>query len=227
MRPPLDKLSRELDYSFRDIGLLETALTHRSMGSKNNERLEFLGDAVLSFIISTELFLRFPEADEGTLSRLRASLVKGDALAELARGLALGDYLALGSGELKSGGYRRDSILADAMEAIFGAIYLDGGIEQIKTIILRLYEEKIATATPHAELKDPKTRLQELLQSQHLPLPTYTVISIEGEAHAQSFVVQCVVDGLSAPTTATASSRRKAEQAAAEQALEALNQDPS
>lgn len=222
MKPPLDKLCRELQHAFHDMTLLETALTHRSVGSRNNERLEFLGDAILSFVISAELYSRFPEADEGTLSRLRSSLVKGDTLAGLARGLDLGNYLSLGSGELKSGGYRRDSILADALEAVFGAIYLDSDIDTIKTIILRLYDERISTATPHAELKDPKTRLQELLQSRHLPLPTYSVISVEGEAHAQTFVVRCDIEGLAEPTIGSASSRRKAEQAAAELALQAL-----
>lgn len=222
MRPPLDRLCRELQYAFHDMTLLETALTHRSVGSRNNERLEFLGDAVLSFVISAELYRLFPDADEGTLSRLRASLVKGDTLAKMARNLDLGDYLNLGSGELKSGGFRRDSILADALEAIFGAIYLDSSIDQIKAIILHLYDERISTVTPHAELKDPKTRLQEFLQSRHQPLPVYNVISVEGEAHAQTFVVRCDVEGLEEPTFGTASSRRKAEQAAAESALQVL-----
>jgi len=222
LNPPLDMLCRSLGYRFTEPKLLETALSHRSVGSCNNERLEFLGDAVLSFVISAELYRRFASADEGTLSRLRASLVKGDTLALIARDLHLGDFLNLGSGELKSGGYRRDSILADAVEAIFGAVYLDSGIEAASRLILDIYEEKISAAQPDANLKDPKTRLQEFLQARRLPLPTYSVTSMEGEAHEQTFVVSCHVDSLNEPTVATAASRRKAEQAAAELALRAL-----
>ncbi len=222
MRPPLDTLCRNLGYRFTDPQLLETALTHRSVGSRNNERLEFLGDAVLSFVISAELYRRFDDVNEGTLSRLRASLVKGDTLALIARDLDLGDYLNLGSGELKSGGYRRDSILADAVEAILGAVYLDGGIDHARQLILELYEERFGAVQPAANLKDPKTRLQEFLQGRRLPLPTYTVTSMEGEAHDQTFTVSCAVEGLEQPTVASAASRRKAEQAAAELALRAL-----
>jgi len=225
LKPPLDTLCRSIGYSFGNEQLLNTALTHRSVGSRNNERLEFLGDAILSFVISAELYQRFPDADEGALSRLRASLVKGDTLAIMARDLKLGDYLNLGSGELKSGGFRRESILADALEAVFGAVYLDSDIDTIRTLILRLYDERIAAATPQANLKDPKTRLQELLQARHQPLPTYNVVSMEGEAHAQTFVVSCEVEGLSEITHGTASSRRRAEQAAAEQALKLLEND--
>jgi len=219
---PLDTLCRALGYRFRDSALLETALTHRSVGSRNNERLEFLGDAILSFVISTELYRRFSDVNEGTLSRLRASLVKGDTLALIAFDLKLGDYLNLGSGELKSGGYRRESILADALEAIFGAVYLDSDIEQVRRLILDLYEERIDQVQPAANLKDPKTRLQEFLQARRLPLPTYTVTAMEGEAHDQTFTVSCAVEGLAEPTVAAAPSRRKAEQAAAELALRAL-----
>lgn len=222
MRPPLDTLCRHLGYQFADPQLLETALTHRSVGSHNNERLEFLGDAVLSFVISAELYRRFDDVNEGTLSRLRASLVKGDTLALIARDLRLGDYLNLGSGELKSGGYRRDSILADAVEAILGAVYLDGGIDRARQLILELYDERFDAVQPAADLKDPKTRLQEFLQGRRLPLPTYTVTSMEGEAHDQIFTVTCAVEGLDQPTVASAASRRKAEQAAAELALRAL-----
>lgn len=222
MRPPLDTLCRHLGYQFADPQLLETALTHRSVGSHNNERLEFLGDAVLSFVISAELYRRFDDVNEGTLSRLRASLVKGDTLALIARDLRLGDYLNLGSGELKSGGYRRDSILADAVEAILGAVYLDGGIDRARQLILELYDERFEAVQPAADLKDPKTRLQEFLQGRRLPLPTYTVTSMEGEAHDQIFTVTCAVEGLDQPTVASAASRRKAEQAAAELALRAL-----
>lgn len=219
---PLDTLCRNLGYRFRDAGLLEMALTHRSVGSRNNERLEFLGDAVLSFVISAELYRRFGDVNEGTLSRLRASLVKGDTLALIALDLKLGDSLNLGSGELKSGGYRRESILADALEAIFGAVYLDSDIERARQLILDLYEEKIDAVQPAANLKDPKTRLQEFLQARRLPLPTYSVTAMEGEAHEQTFTVSCAVEGLTEPTIAAAPSRRKAEQAAAELALRAL-----
>ncbi len=225
MKPSLDRLCRDVGYSFGNEQLLNMALTHRSVGSRNNERLEFLGDAILSFVISAELFQRFPDADEGALSRLRASLVKGDTLALMARDLKLGDYLNLGSGELKSGGFRRESILADALEAVFGAVYLDSDIETIRDLILRLYDERINAATPQANLKDPKTRLQELLQARHQPLPTYNVVSMEGEAHAQTFVVSCEVEGLSEITHGTANSRRRAEQAAAELALKLLEND--
>ena len=225
MRPALDQLCRSLGYSFNDKRLLDNALTHRSAGSRNNERLEFLGDAILSFVISAELYLRFPDADEGALSRLRASLVKGDTLAEMARELSLGDYLNLGSGELKSGGFRRDSILADAVEAILGAVYLDSGIDTVRDLILRLYGSRIAAVTPKAVLKDPKTRLQEFLQSRRRPLPVYAVESMSGEAHAQTFTVSCQVDGMDEITYGTASSRRKAEQMAAELALQMLEND--
>jgi ribonuclease-3 len=218
----LDKLCRSLGYNFRDLGLLETALTHRSVGSHNNERLEFLGDAILSFVISAELYRRFDSANEGVLSRLRASLVKGDTLALIAFDLKLGDYLNLGSGELKSGGFRRESILADALEAIFGAVYLDSDIERARQLILALYEDRIDAVQPAANLKDPKTRLQEFLQARRLSLPTYNVTAMEGEAHEQVFTVTCSVEGLAEPTIAAAASRRKAEQAAAELALRAL-----
>lgn len=218
----LDTLCRDLGYRFRDTALLETALTHRSVSSRNNERLEFLGDAVLSFVISTELYRRFGDVNEGTLSRLRASLVKGDTLALIAFDLKLGDYLNLGSGELKSGGFRRESILADALEAIFGAVYLDSDIKEVRRLILDLYEERIDQVQAAANLKDPKTRLQELLQARRLPLPIYTVTAMEGEAHDQTFTVSCAVEGLTEPTIAAAPSRRKAEQAAAELALRAL-----
>jgi len=225
LKPPLDALYRRLGYRFRDGELLDNALTHRSAGSHNNERLEFLGDAILSFVISAELYRRFPEADEGALSRLRATLVKGDTLAALARSLSLGDYLNLGSGELKSGGFRRDSILADALEAIFGAAFLDSDIGEARTLILGMFDEMLAEATPAGNLKDPKTRLQEWLQARRQPLPTYTVLSMEGEQHDQTFVVSCSVDGLPEPVIGSARSRRKAEQAAATLALQTLENE--
>lgn len=223
MKESLTRLCTKLDYDFNSAELLNTALTHRSVGSRNNERLEFLGDSVLSFVISTELYRRFPDADEGSLSRLRASLVKGETLAKIALVLELGDYLNLGSGELKSGGFRRESILADALEAIFGAVYLDSGIERAWELIMRLYDDMIDTQSPAAgSLKDPKTRLQELLQARRQPLPSYSVTSMEGEAHAQTFVVRCDVEGLADPAFGSGASRRRAEQAAAQQALKLL-----
>jgi len=221
----VDKLCRSLGYDFDDQGLLQQALTHRSVGQKNNERLEFLGDAILSFVISTELYQRFSEIDEGTLSRLRASLVKGDTLAVLAREISLGDYLNLGSGELKSGGFRRASILADALEALFGAIYLDSDIATIQQVILQLFQERLDKVDPSKALKDPKTRLQEYLQSRSLPLPEYEVTDIQGKSHAQTFTVSCRIDGLDRPVIKQGSSRRKAEQAAAQEALNRLTEN--
>jgi ribonuclease-3 len=225
VNPPLDRLLRQLDYRFSDPGLLDDALTHRSVGSRNNERLEFLGDAVLSFVIAAELYRRFPDADEGTLSRLRATLVKGETLAKLARELELGEYLHLGSGELKSGGFRRDSILADALEAVMGAVYLDGGIDEASRLVHALYANRLEKATPRANLKDPKTRLQEYLQGRKLDLPEYEVVSLEGEAHAQTFTVICRIADLDIETRGTGGSRRKAEQAAAQVALERIGHD--
>lgn len=225
MRGDLERLSRELGHAFRDPSLLESALTHRSAGSGNNERLEFLGDSVLSFVISGELFDRFADADEGSLSRLRATLVKGETLAKLARAVHLGDYLRLGPGELKSGGFRRESILADALEAVIGAVYVDSGIEAARVLILRLFAARLAEAKPEGARKDPKTRLQEYLQSRRLPLPDYQVVLIEGDAHAQTFVVECRVDILSEAVRGEGGSRRKAEQSAAEQVLVVLDHE--
>lgn len=219
MSSSASKLCRCLGYSFNDPKLLQQALTHRSAARENNERLEFLGDAILSFVISTELYCRFDNIDEGTLSRLRASLVKGDTLAVLARGLELGDYLQLGPGELKSGGFRRGSILADTLEAIFGAIFLDSDIAAVKQVILSLYEGRLQNVDPSMALKDPKTRLQEFLQSRNLALPEYDITDVQGKAHEQHFTVTCTLPNLSEPVVAKGSSRRKAEQAAAQQAL--------
>ncbi len=218
----VERLQTELGYRFGDPSLLQEALTHRSAGSRNNERLEFLGDGVLNFVIGAELFERFPSASEGDLSRLRASLVKGDQLARLARDLELGDYLTLGSGELKSGGFRRASILADALEAIIGAVYCDGGFPAAADLIRELYRDALGSVHEVGALKDPKTRLQELLQSRKLPLPEYSIVSVTGEAHNQSFTVSCHVEGLEADTLGQGSSRRKAEQDAARRALGVL-----
>lgn len=222
MKPPIDRLQRGLGYRFVDERALHTALTHRSVGRDNNERLEFLGDAILSFVISDELYRIFPQADEGRLSRLRATLVRGDTLSEIARDLALGDYLHLGTGEMKSGGFRRDSILADAFEAIIGAIFLEAGVDAARAFILRHLGPRMAEIDSGAPLKDPKTRLQEFLQSRRRPLPTYEVISVEGEDHAQHFRVECTVEGITEPLQGIGSSRRKAEQMAAEEALKRL-----
>ncbi len=227
MSAALDGLSRALGYSFSDPQLLQAAITHRSAGSQNNERLEFLGDAVLGFIIAEWLFEQFPKATEGQLSRLRATLVKRATLAEIARQLSLGDYLRLGSGELKSGGFRRDSILADAMEAILGAIVLDSasGLEQCRACIHRLFASKVSALSPGEELKDPKTRLQELLQSRKLELPAYEVVEVSGKAHHQHFAVECCVEALQRCARGEGSSRRRAEQAAARAMLERLGDD--
>ena len=215
----LSRLVAKLAYQFNNENLIVEAVTHRSAGPKNNERLEFLGDSVLNFVIASELFDRYPDVAEGDLSRLRASLVKKEGLSLIARDLELGDFLILGSGELKSGGYRRDSILADAVEGIFGAVYLDGGFESCKELILRLYKEQLANIPDISLLKDPKTRLQELLQSRKIPLPVYDVISVSGKAHQQTFIVACEIANLSIATQGKAGSRRKAEQQAAEKAI--------
>lgn len=222
----LNKVYQIFDYDFKDENLLKLALTHRSIGSTNNERLEFLGDSVLGMVISAELFKRFPKEKEGVLTRLRSSLVKGETLSEIATELNLGEFIQLGSGELKSGGYRRASTLADVVEAIFGAIYLDSlddsGIEQVKRIILTIFNSRLDNCKADGVLKDPKTRLQEHLQSKNLSLPTYDVISISGKEHQQTFKVSCFIEGFSNKIVATGASRRKAEQAAAEKALTSL-----
>lgn len=220
MNPPLARLSASLGYTFREPELLEESLTHRSASARNNERLEFLGDALLNMIVAEYLFQRYPKASEGELSRLRASLVKGETLAELARGLKLGDWLRLGPGELKSGGFRRESILSDAMEAIFGAVYLDNGLDACRGLILYLYRDYLTQLASASELKDPKTRLQEHLQARQQALPVYNVLEIRGEPHAQNFLVECVVAEMRA--VALGSSRRKAEQEAARQLLEQI-----
>ncbi len=215
-----DKLQKAIAYQFNDPALLELALTHRSVSNQNNERLEFLGDAVLGCVIADELFQRFSKASEGELTRLRASLVKGETLARIGAELDLGDYLRLGSGELKSGGHRRSSILACGIEAIIGAVSIDGGFDQAKELVLRLYQSRLESATPETAHKDAKTRLQELLQSRKLPLPVYELEKVEGEAHSQTFYVICIVEGLTEVAPGKGNSRRKAEQDAARQAFE-------
>lgn len=215
-------LEKKLCYQFGNTGLLNSALSHRSYGSDNNERLEFLGDAILGYVIASELFDKFPKATEGELSRLRATLVKGATLACVAKSLDLGEHLNLGPGELKSGGGRRDSILAGAFEAIIGAVYLDSGIDNARDMILRLLAERLATVSPKSIEKDPKTRLQEFLQGRRKKLPVYETTSITGAEHEQFFKVSCLVELLEEPTIGTGSSRRAAEQDAAQQALSLL-----
>ena len=219
-----NRLGKKLGYTFTDPSLLTHALTHRSFNSRHNERLEFLGDSILGVVISQELFKRFPKASEGQMSRLRSSLVKGDTLAELARDFELGDYLRLGSGELKSGGYRRDSILADAVEAIIGAVYLDSDSAVVDRVILAWYQQRIDALDPDKSLKDPKTRLQEFLQGRGEGLPGYELLSVEGDAHNQQFTVRCDAISLKLESQAKGSSRRKAEQAAAAEILSRLGQ---
>jgi len=225
MNNHINRLEKRLGYNFVQSELLDLALTHRSANSHHNERLEFLGDSILSFVIADDLYHRFPKIDEGDMSRMRATLVRGKTLAELAREFDLGDYLKLGPGELKSGGFRRDSILADAVEAIIGAIYLDSDIEAIRLTILNWYKSRLDSIEPGISQKDPKTRLQELLQGKRNPLPVYSVTKIKGEAHNQEFTVSCDVAGIGQLVIGKGTSRRKAEQAAAEQALEQLHND--
>jgi ribonuclease III len=218
----MDRLYKALGYRFSNPQLLEAALTHRSLKGINNERLEFLGDSIINFLIAEELYQRCPGAHEGELSRLRSSLVKGDTLAEMAKELDLGHYLRLGSGELKSGGFHRSSILADAMEAIIAAIYLDSGMDVCRVCVLNWYQSRFGQSSQASTLKDPKTRLQEYLQSCHFDLPRYQVQSVSGEAHAQTFIVACVVDSLEKVAEGQGKSRRKAEQDAAEKLLKLL-----
>lgn len=225
MKKAINSLQNKLGYTFKDASLLILALTHRSFSGRNNERLEFLGDAVLNFIAGEALFEQFPQAKEGQLSRLRARLVKGETLAILARRFALGDYLRLGSGELKSGGFRRDSILADATEAVIGAIYLDSGFESTRERVLAWLEPEFAGLTLVDTHKDSKTRLQEFLQSRGVELPNYEVVDIQGEPHCRTFHVECEVGLLSGRTKGSGASRRIAEQVAAAAALTALGID--
>ncbi len=215
-------LVRRLGYEFRDFALAEQALTHRSFGNTHNERLEFLGDSLLNFLIAEALYQRFPTVREGDLSRMRASLVKGETLAEIAREFELGDWLNLGPGELKSGGHRRDSILADAVEALIGAIYLDGGIEACRERVLVWFEQRLGAVSPGEVNKDAKTRLQELLQARQRPLPVYHLVDTRGEAHSQQFAVECELVSLGLRFPGLGSSRRSAEQSAAQAAIEHL-----
>lgn len=218
------ELGRRLAYTFRRPELLDRALTHRSKSAANYERLEFLGDSVLGFAISSELYNCYPNLYEGELTRLRASLVKKETLAALAREIDLGSHLSLGEGELKSGGHDRDSILADALEAVFGAICKDGSAAEATRVILHLYRDKLAELDPHSVPKDAKTQLQEYLQKLSLPTPTYLVRNVTGEPHNQGFVVECHVTGLDQPVQGVGNNRRHAEQEAAARALDLLRQ---
>ena len=219
------RLARHLGHGFRDEHLLRQALTHRSAGTINNERLEFLGDALLGFVIAEALWQGFPDADEGRLSRMRASLVKKESLAGFARGCRLGDYLQLGAGELRTGGHARDSILADGLEAVFASVYLDAGFDAARDVILRLFEGALDESDLDRVTKDPKSRLQEYLQSRQRPLPVYTVTEIAGSQHAQSFVVRCALEDADRVAHGRGTSRRRAEQDAAETMLKDLVSD--
>lgn len=216
------ELTKKLNYDFKQPKLLKVALTHRSKGGDHNERLEFLGDAVVNFVIAEILYHQFPKATEGELSRWRASLVNRDALAELAKEFDLGPHLFLGPGELRSGGSERQSILSCAMEAIIGAVYLDGGFDAARAKIEEWYEPLLQSLSSAASHKDPKTLLQESLQGRRLALPIYTVEAIEGEAHQQLFTVSCQVEGIENKTLGKGTSRRRAEQDAAQAMLGVL-----
>jgi ribonuclease III len=215
-------LEKELGYQFQRIPFLEQALTHRSFGASNNERLEFLGDAILTFVIADALYEKFPTADEGQLSRLRARMVRGQTLAEIAREKSLGDYLVMGSGELKTGGFARDSILADALEAIMGAIYLDSDLETVRNIMLAWFKERLESLSLDHSQKDSKTLLQEFLQARKASLPAYDVIQVTGKAPHEVFVVACRSDLLDGVAEGRGANRRIAEQMAAAHALKLL-----
>lgn len=223
----LDRLQKRLGYRFRDAGLLQRALTHRSASSDNNERLEFLGDALLGFHIAESLYHQHADADEGSLSRMRAHLVRRDTLAKVGRELELGQWLQLGPGELRTGGHSRSSTLADAVEAIIAAVYLDGGIEPALALIDLMLARRVAEASPERHGKDPKTRLQEWLQGRRYSLPQYEVLEVSGEAHDQSFKVSCIIADLNLHCEGEGGSRRKAEQQAAANMLEHLGEPAS
>lgn len=217
-----DRLSALLGHEFATPALLRQALTHRSHSTPHNERLEFLGDALLNCVVAILLYERFPQLTEGDLSRLRASLVRQETLAEIAHEIHLGDFLRLGEGELKSGGFRRPSILADALEAVLAALYLDAGFEKVLETVRRLFAQRLSGLDPKRAGKDAKTALQEWLQGRRLPLPTYTLRATHGAAHAQEFEVVCAIPALGIETAGRGASRRGAEQAAAQAALERI-----
>lgn len=218
----LERLQKKLGYQFNNLDYLTQALTHRSAAAKNNERLEFLGDSILNFTIGKVLYDKFPKANEGELSRMRATLVREQTLAIIARQFNLGDYLKLGPGELKSGGYRRESILSDCVEAIIAAIYLDHDMAKAMEKVADWYADLLKEISPSDSQKDPKTRLQEYLQGRKLPLPEYEVLDIKGEAHNQTFRVTCKIVNIDEIFIGKGTSRRKAEQNAAEKVLAAI-----
>ena len=223
----LNQLQKKINYQFQDITLLEHALTHRSFKSKNNERLEFLGDGILNFLIAESLFHKFPNLPEGDLSRLRSDLVKSKTLSDIALKLDLGEYIKLGEGELKSAGWRRPSILADCMEAILAAVFLDSGLDASRSMIKLWFHDLIKNIDPKKIEKDPKSILQELLQAQKIDRPSYEVITISGEAHAQHFEVTCTIDKLGISTQGEGSSRKVAEQMAASSAIKLFKRKAS
>ncbi|WP_294609474.1 ribonuclease III [uncultured Gilliamella sp.] len=216
------QIQQALGYQFKDLSLLELALTHRSANKLHNERLEFLGDSILSFVIADELYHRFVKQDEGDLSQMRATLVCGQTLAVIGKSFKLGDYLILGQGELKSGGFRRESIISDAVEAIIGAIYLDSDIETIRQLILSWYQSRLDQIKPGIKQKDAKTRLQEHLQGIRRQRPCYLILEVTGDNHEQEFLIQCKIDNDNHEYLGRGLSRRKAEQAAAQEALNQL-----
>ena len=216
----MGQLQQRLGYQFIDPDLLTLALSHRSVAAENNERLEFLGDSILGLVVTDFLYREFPQAREGDLSRMRSHIVRGESLAEVAKQLALGPDLLLGSGEMKSGGHRRDSILGDTVEALIGAVYLDRGIEAAREIVTAWFKSFFDSALQAQPVKDAKTALQEWLQHRNKPLPDYQLVSTGGEAHSRLFTVSCKIAAVEAAMTATASSRRRAEQMVAEQLLE-------
>ena len=219
----MEKLQKNIDYHFSDVALLKQALTHRSANKNNNERLEFLGDSILGCVISQELYHRFPLVDEGQLSRLRSSLVRGQTLAKLAKSINLSETLLLGQGELKSGGFRRESIQADTFEAILGAIFLDSDYVTVSAVILKLYDELLSDASPDDSLKDFKTQLQELLQKKGHSLPIYELIKTKGQDHNAVFYVSCHIKEFNLSVEENAKSIKRAEQACAESILGSLS----
>ncbi len=224
MSSRLQSLEQSLGYSWQSRELLQLALTHRSCGARNNERLEFLGDSILNYIIAEALFSRFPAAREGVLSRMRASLVCGVTLAEIARELKLGKYLQLGPGEMKSGGHRRDSTLADTLESVIGSILLDADIEICRAQVLNWFSTRLQEVSPHTAGRDAKTRLQEYLQGRGQQLPNYALLRVEGEEHCRRCTVACELPELELSLTGSGSSRRKAEQVAAQATLEEIGE---
>ncbi len=221
----LTTLERLLGYSFTDRKLLSLALTHRSKGSKNYERLEFLGDSILGFVIAEWLYKEFPKLAEGKLSRMRSSLVRKETLADVARSLNLGEYLILGEGELKSGGFNRDSILSDVVESLIGSIYLDSDFEHASEFIFKNFSDNLLSISEHSNFKDAKSQLQELMQKRGMKLPTYSILETQGEDHEQEFSVECSLPDMSVTGLAVANTRRNAEQKSAALVLEQINQN--